>query len=343
MRFLVVGLGGIGQRHVQNIRHLYGNSVEILAARVRGLNHVLNDKLEIVAGEVEARYGIARFPSVADALEQRPDAVLVCNPTSMHVETATEAVNAGSHVFIEKPLSNSMKGVDALAAKIERNKLAGLVGYQMRFHPCLIRLRSLIESGILGPLLTVRAEIGEYLPGWHRYENYRDMYASRRSLGGGVILSQIHEIDFLSSLVGLPRRVFAIGGHLSSLDIDVEDTASTLMECEFDGRSLPVHLHQDYLQRPASRICEVVGENAKATIDFTRHTLEVVGPDGRLPDSFIAQGFERNDLFLDEMKHFVECVRGEAEPIVTVAEAALSLRVALAARESIDTGKVVTL
>ena len=137
--------------------------------------------------------------------------------------------------------------------------------------------------------------------------------------------------------------MFAIGGHLSSLDIDVEDTASTLMECEFDGRSLPVHLHQDYLQRPASRICEVVGENAKATIDFTRHTLEVVGPDGRLPDSFIAQGFERNDLFLDEMKHFVECVRGEAEPIVTVAEAALSLRVALAARESIDTGKVVTL
>ena len=92
------------------------------------------------------------------------------------------------------------------------------------------------------------------MPGWHPYEDYRALYAARADLGGGVVLSQIHEFDYLYALFGLPRRLFAIGGHLSHLEIDVEDVASTLMEFNVDGHILPVHLQQDYLQRPASPI-----------------------------------------------------------------------------------------
>ena len=101
----------------------------------------------------------------------------------------------------------------------------------MRFHPCLQRLHELVQEKKVGRILSVRAEIGEYLPGWHTYEDYRQMYASRQDLGGGVILSQIHELDYLYWLFGLPRSVYALGGHLSRLEIDVEDTADILMEC----------------------------------------------------------------------------------------------------------------
>ena len=72
-------------------------------------------------------------------------------------------------------------------------------------------------GGKLGNLLAVRATIGEYLPNWHPYEDYRQMYASRADLGGGVILSQIHEFDYLYSLFGVPRRVYALGGQWSDL------------------------------------------------------------------------------------------------------------------------------
>jgi predicted dehydrogenase len=343
LKVLFVGLGGIGQRHVRNLRHLYGDSIGIIAARSRGLSHVISEKLDITDGDVESKYGIEAFDDIARALDERPDAALICNPTSMHIEAATAAVEAGCHVLIEKPLSDSMNGVEELASIVERRGVAGMVGYQLRFHPCLIHLRSVLEKGVLGRLLAVRAAVGEYLPGWHRYEDYRDMYASKRALGGGVILSQIHELDYLAWLFGAPRRVFAIGGHLSSLEIDVEDTASILMECEHDGRTLPVHLHQDYLQRPPSRTCEVIGEDGKAVLDFNRLTVEVTGPDGPLPDSFSAAGFERNNLFLDEMTHFIACVRGEETPAVSIREGAMSLKMALAARESLDTGRSVTL
>ena len=134
-----------------------------------------------------------------------------------------------------------------MAAEQER---IAMVGYQLRFHPCLRKLAEIVQSGILGNLLAVRATIGEYLPNWHLYEDYRKMYAARADLGGGVVLSQIHEFDYLYSLFGLPRRIFAVGGHWSELEIDVEDTASILMECSVNGRTLPIHLHQDYLQSP---------------------------------------------------------------------------------------------
>ena len=110
-----------------------------------------------------------------------------------------------------------------------------MVGYQLRFHPCLLALQRALHENSLGHLLSVRAHVGEYLPGWHPYEDYRQMYASRSDLGGGVLVTQIHEFDYLYALFGLPRRVFAIGGHWSHLEIDVEDVASTLMEFQFAG------------------------------------------------------------------------------------------------------------
>src|SRR5205823_6534316 len=108
-----------------------------------------------------------------------------------------------------------------------------------RFHPCLARLQKIVEDGLLGRVLAGRVEVGEYLPDWHKYENYQQMYASRADLGGGVILSQIHEFDYLYWLFGLPRRIFTVGGHFSSLEIDVEDVASSILEFVVAGRPAP--------------------------------------------------------------------------------------------------------
>ena len=218
-----------------------------------------------------------------------------------------------------------------------------MVGYQLRFHPCFLRMQEIVRSGVLGRLLAVRAAVGEYLPGWHRYEDYRQMYAARADLGGGVILSQIHEFDYLYSLFGKAKRLFSIGGHWSNLEIDVEDIASTLMECEFAGRPLPVHLQQDYLQRPPQRQCEVIGEAGKAILDFPTLSVTLYDAEGTVADRFTCEGLDRNQLFIHELQHFLDCVKTRSKPVVDLGEGMWSLKLALAAKESIATGRVVEL
>ncbi len=344
MKILMVGLGGIGQRHVRNLRTLMGSEIEILAFRFRNNSQVLTDQLRIEEGSsLEEKYAIRVYADLDQALAQKPEAVFVCNPSSLHVPIALRAAQAGCHLFVEKPLSHNFEQVEELINLVESRNIKAVVGYQMRFHPCLQRLYALIQERSIGRILTVRAEVGEYLPGWHTYEDYRQMYASKQELGGGVILSQIHELDYLYWLFGLPRRVFALGGQMSSLDVDVEDTVEILMECVMDGRCVPVSVHQDYVQRPPSRACQIIGDAGKILVDLRALTVDVFDSLGNQVESTSYEGFQRNQLFLDELKYFLECLQGKQTPLVEIRAGAQSLRMALAAKESLATGKVIDL
>jgi predicted dehydrogenase len=335
MKFLLVGLGGIGQRHTRNLRTLYGDRCELIAYRVRGAGPVLTDTLEIDdAHGIEERYGIRAFDRLDAALAERPDAALICNPTSLHLPVALAAARAGCHLLIEKPLSHSLDQIDSLAELVEKNALVCMVAYQMRFHPCLRLARRLLADGAIGRPVACRATIGEYLPGWHRYEDYRTMYASKRALGGGVVLSQIHELDLLYWFFGRPKHVVSMGGHLSDLDIDVEDVASTLLGYE----GMVAHLHQDYLQQPPMRQLEIIGSTGKMAVDLRALTVQVFGRTGESMVSESFDGLERNTLFLDELKCFTEAIRAGTPVPVDLEGGRQSLEIALAIRRSMDSG-----
>jgi predicted dehydrogenase len=336
MKILMIGLGGIGQRHTRNLRALLGDTVEIVAYRVRRQMHVVTPTMDADSNRnVEDEYSIRVFSSLDEALAEKPDIAFVCNPSSLHVPVTLDCIRGGCDVFVEKPLSDSLDGTEDLIRAASEYKRIAMVGYQLRFHPCLRKLVETIQSGALGNLLGVRATIGEYLPNWHRYEDYRQMYAARADLGGGVVLSQIHEFDYLYSLFGLPRRIYAIGGHWSDLEIDVEDTASILMDCSIAGRSLPVQLHQDYLQSPPSRQCEVIGDHGRAVMDLHALTVTVFTCGNATPVVHGFTAFERNQLFVDQLTHFLECVKTRKRPVVDLKDGLQSLRIALAVKSSI--------
>jgi predicted dehydrogenase len=338
VKALIVGLGGIGQRHVRNLRTLLGDHVEIIAYRVRHRTHVVTPALGVQPDRnVESEYRIQTYSDLDEALAQKPDVAFICNPSSLHVPVARACLAAQCDIFVEKPLSDSMRDIDVLIRAAEERKAIAMVGYQLRFHPCLKSLTEIVKSGILGNLLAVRAMVGEYLPNWHPYEDYRQMYASRADLGGGVVLSQIHEFDYLYSLFGVPTRVFALGGHWSDLEVDVEDTATMLMDCSFASRSLPIQMHQDYLQSPPSRQCEVIGDRGRALMDLHRLTVTVFKRGSQNPEQEAFEGFERNQLFLDELNHFLDCVKSRSKPIVDLHDGRQSLRTALAVKKSMVT------
>lgn len=341
MKALIIGLGGVGQRHARNLRSILGDELELLAYRVRGLTRTISPTLEADATRnVERDLGIRVFSDLGAALAERPGVAFICNPSSLHVPTAMACLEGGCDLFIEKPLSDRIEGVDALIAAADKARRIGMVAYQLRFHPCLRTLAAVIDSGTLGELLAVRASIGEYLPGFHPYEDYRDGYAAKVALGGGVILTQIHEFDYLYSLFGPIQSVYALGGHWSHLEIDVEDVASALMEATVGGRPLPIHLQQDYLQAPAFRQCEVVGDRGKAVLDFRALSVSVVTR-GAPPIVHSFADFDRNRMFIDEVRHFLDCVETRTSPLVDLRDGAQSLRTALAVKQSIASRAVV--
>lgn len=339
MRALIVGLGSVGQRHARNLRALLGDRVHIMAYRARGNAPVIDEELRTdAARSVEEEYQVESFRSLEEALANEPNIAFVCNPTSLHLPAALACANAGCDLFIEKPVSAALEGVERLLDVAVARQLVVAVGCQLRFHPALELMKKHIDGATIGRVLAVRAEVGEYLPGWHAYEDYRQSYAARRSMGGGVILTLIHEIDYLAWLFGIPRRLFAVGGHLSTLEIDVEDVASILAECSYSGRAFPVHLQMDYVRRPARRTCSVLGDDGSLDLDLRRSCLTLTAVDQETTTLFEDRTFDRNTLFLAELSDFLSARRSRTSPRVSLADGIAAMRVALAAHESIRSG-----
>ncbi len=342
MKFLVVGLGSIGQRHVRVLQQLLGEKAQISAYRTRGLPMVINDQMQVDRDKSpEEIYGLRVFEDFAEALDNKPDAVIVTNPNSLHVETALQAARHGCHLFIEKPLSDNLDMVNELIEVVREKNLVTFIGYQLRFHPGLKLIHDYLIKGAIGNVVSAHIHFGEYLPGMHPYEDYREGFSARSDQGGGAILCLSHEIDYACWLFGAPRRVMAMGGHLSNLEIDVEDTASILFECFANGRVVPVHVYLDFVQRPPSKHCRIIGEKGTLLWDYHESSVAFYDSDKKQWDKQIIFPFERTSMFREEMAHFLACIRGAETSLIPVEEGASTLRAALAAQESLREGRIV--
>jgi predicted dehydrogenase len=343
MKILVCGLGSIGQRHVRILCSLLGSEAELGAVRRLGRRLVINDDLSVIEGVDPADHlGIRSFASMDEGLAWGPAAVFVTNPISMHVETARMAIEAGSHVFIEKPLSHTDDGVDDLFSAARRQHLVLMVGYQLRHHPALALMRRALAEGEIGRVCSADIEFGEYLPTMHAYEDYRDTHMARRDQGGGALLCLSHEIDALCWLFGAPASVLTVGGHLSGLELSgVEDVASMMFTGEFDGRRVPLRVHLDFLQRPPRRQYRILGEAGAITFDYNRKQTVLATPARTVTTDFT--GWHRNQMFEAELSDFLACMRGESDPAAMAGAALATHRVCMAAARSLQCGQVMAI
>ena len=330
MRALIVGLGSIGRRHARNWAALQAGPLAICRQR----NLPQPEPLGVEASE---------YHDLDEALEaERPDVVLVTTPTSLHVPIARQAVEAGAHVLVEKPLGSSLDGVAELLAAARLHQTRLMVAYNLRFHPGLVRVKALVDQHVIGRVLSARAEAGEYLPDWHPWEDYRGSYSARRDLGGGAVLTFSHELDAVCWLLGAPRQVTATTAHSSSLELDVEDLAEIVVAFE-SGVLAAVHL--DYLRRAPRRSIELVGERGILRWDYQRNQVALYTEDTRQWQ--IEEGdptYARNQMYMDELRYFVEGVRAEAsQPDFDGRQGAAVLVLALAALRSAAHGRTIDL
>jgi predicted dehydrogenase len=328
MKIMIAGLGSIGRRHFRNLLAL--GERDILLYRTQ---HNTSPKGELAGYPVETE--------LEAALAQAPQAVIVSNPTALHLEVAIPAARAGCHLMLEKPVAESIERISELESAVRESRARVLVGYHFRYHPGLRRLRELLATGETGRPLSVRAQWGEYLPGWHPDEDYRQGYSARADLGGGVVLTLSHPLDYLSWLFGEAATLWAFTGKNSDLELQVEDTAE--IGLRFTSGVLG-SLHLDYNQRPPSHRLEVVTTQGTLRWDNQSGELQVYRSEtGGWQTYPPPPRFERNDLFLAEMRHFLQVARGEAEPVCSLADGVQALRLALAAHDSQQQGKLIYL
>jgi predicted dehydrogenase len=244
---------------------------------------------------------------------------------------ALAAAKAGAHLLIEKPVSHNLEGIAELAEVMKQQGTRALVGFHFRYHPVLREIKAELESDTLGKPLSASAHWGEYLPGWHPYEDYRKAYAGRADLGGGVTLTLSHPIDYLHWLLGEVNAVSATLSKLSRLEIDVEDNAEITLHF---AEGAIGQLHLDYYQRPTRHTLEIRCTEGTIDWDNSNGTAKVYQASTDSCREFtLPEGFERNDLFLAEMRHFIEVIQG-AQPVCSLEDGAVALQTALMAHNS---------
>ena len=327
MNFAVIGCGSIGERHIRNLQTL--SAGEILAFDV-------DKKRLALIGE---KYNVKIYDDIEYVMNHRTDAFIICVPPSLHIPFSLKGIECNAHLFIEKPLSNNLEGVDALLEEAQAKGLVINVGYNLRFHPGLRLVKQLIDQDRIGKVLAARVEAGQYLPDWHPWQDYREMYVAKKELGGGIILDGSHEIDYIRWLLGEIKRVSCFTGKLSSLEVDTEDTAEIILR--FCGGEI-AGVHLDFVQRFYSRSCKLIGEEGTIVWDYPNKEVSVYSAQTGSWETTIIE-CEPNDMYVEEMNHFIKCLEGEETPLTDGFSAKQVLEIALAAKESAKLGREMVL
>lgn len=326
MKFMIAGLGSIGRRHLRHLEAL-GQRDIVLYRTHRG---TMPDE-ELAGYPVET--------DLQAALAYKPDAVIVSNPTALHLDVAIPAVKAGCDLLLEKPVSHRMDRLDELQDAAEASGAQILVGFQFRYHPGLRKISEILETNQVGRPLSFRTHWGEYLPGWHPWEDYRKGYSARQDLGGGVILTLTHSLDYVRWIFGEVSKVWAFREQLGDLAIEVEDTAEIGLRLA-SGVLGSVHLN--YNQRPPRHQFEIVCTKGSIFWDNAASELKVFSAEkGTWEDYPLPEGFERDDLFSAQMEHFLNVVTGKETPRCTLEDGIAALKLAMAAHRSAQEEQIV--
>ena len=286
-KILVCGVGSVGKRHIQNIQRIDKN-IDVCVWRKRTKDEDLTDSVEL-------------YKDLDKALEAS-NAVVIATETNLHTKILQDAVAKNKDIYIEKPISNKLEGLEAIQERITKNKLIVEVGCQMRSHPSLLVLKSFLQNIKCEDIYTFRFCVGQRLEYWRSHVDFRKSYSFFKSRGGGALLDLIHEIDLCLWLLGDIKRVFGKLSNLSDQGIMAEDLVNIIVETNSGAVG---YIELDMVSPVLRRSLEIVTKRKVLSWNFSSGILEshskehaeiLFKPDKR---------FSRNDMFLSTMRHFI--------------------------------------
>ncbi len=325
-RILIVSLGSIGTRHLRIARELFPD------ADIRVFRHQ--------ECQSTPEYANGCFSAIQQAVGFLPQIAVVANPAPFHISVAQPLAEAGVHLLIEKPLSSSVDGVSQLIETCHKQGSVLMTGYNLRFLLSLQRLRTLLLENTIGSVLSVRCEIGQYLPSWRPEADYRQSVSARHELGGGVLLELSHELDYLRWIFGEVEWVKATLSRQNTLEIDVEDTAHLTLGFlpVVDKFQLIGTVNLDFIRHDTTRSCTAIGENGTLRWNGLTGVVELYEAGAKEWSEVFRYQHQRDDSYLAEWKNFIDCVNKHNNPLVTGEDGLKVLQIIEAARISATSG-----
>ena len=325
LKALIIGYGSIGKRHISNLTKI--KNIEIIVLTKRPVDSFLKKNRCKV------------FKTIKDSISEKPTFAIISNETYLHMKYTVILAKSGIHLFIEKPLSHSMNGIDTLLSVSKNKKLTTQIGCNLRFHPCIKKIKEILLSKKLGKILSIQIENGSYLPDWHPNEDYSKNYASQQKMGGGVILTCIHEIDYLYWLFGKITDVFSFSQKLSDLKINCEDLSSILMKV---GNGTIAEIHLDYFQRPPVRRGKIIGTLGTIIWNIGDNGVMLYNAKTKKwTDLLKLKKYDYNQMYVEEMSHFIKCVKTNTSTINPLSDGIQTLKIALSIKHSSKLKKVI--
>lgn len=322
MTNIIIGLGSVGKRHLRNLVDM-GEEVLGFDISEKNVSEVIENLGIFASTDIEECFSKVSSNAVA----------YICTPANTHVEYALKCAERKMDLFIEKPAADSLADAERLVRLIRENGLVTMVGCNMRFNDGLIKVKEIVEKGILGNIHSIRAEFGHYFPFWRPGTDYRKNYGVKKRLGGGIILDCIHELDYVSWLINAtPLQWKFIADTMSDFETETEDIC--IIICRFDNRVLG-EIHIDCIQKPYTRKCSIVGSKGNAVWDFRRGAVEIYLDEYQeWRNYFDCSEFDLNDMFIKELRYFLNCVRKRQQTFNSFEDALPVLTWALSMREA---------
>ena len=307
IRVGVIGAGSMGKNHIR----IYSEMPDVKLVGISDID------AELVKG-LAKQYNTRPFTDYNKLLAEGLDAVSIVVPTKMHKDVAINALKAGSNVLVEKPIADSVENAEAILSAAKEAGRFVMVGHIERFNPAIIKLKQIIDSGLLGKIVSISTtRVGPYNP------RIRDV---------GVILDiGVHDIDVISFLYGRQvNQIYAVAG----ADIhSMEDHATIHMRFDHEFSGL---VEVNWLTPHKVRKLTAVGLKGVAYLDYIDQTVE-------LHDSnWVREAkIEQKEPLRNELEHFIDCIGSSRQPEPAGEDGIHALNVSLAAIRSYQEEKMI--
>ena len=232
MNILIIGLGSIGQRHLRNLSKMKF-SKKIFVLRKKFQTPVLNNNLRIIKQNIKVKHNLTYISSLKNISKLKIDFAIICTPTNQHIEQSITLLKNNINILVEKPIGSNLKKINQLQKiLIKRKKIKTMMGYQLKFNPIINKIRYFLKKKSIGSIYSVESRNGENLKNFHPYENFKNSYASQKKLGGGVVLTQSHDLDTIMYLFKdyKIKKIKSINEKVTDFKINVEDISMSILE-----------------------------------------------------------------------------------------------------------------
>ena len=315
MNYLFFGMGSIGQRHLRNLLNLDKNA-KIYAFRKKYSTPLLNHQNKKVKGSVKEKYEIDIISDLKSIKKKKLkiNAAFICTPSSMHVAQAAWCIKNNINVFIEKPVATNLRDLNKINKLIKKKpKNINLIGYQLRFNPLINFIKNFcFDKKKLGEVYNCEIYHGEHVDHFHSYESYKNSYTSNKKLGGGVVLTQIHELDYLNFFLSsykLKKKYF-ISNKISELKLDVEDNYISIFHFvskKNNNISAFAKVTCSFNQIPKKRTIFISCRLGSIFADLSTNEIRISMQNKK--DIYKKFNFDRNQLFVNEIKNFINLIK----------------------------------